>query len=174
MPTGIYKRTAAMMKRAKRNLALGRQPAARQKATNALRKIATDPEWRRKVSEQTKLAMQKPATRKKHLAGLERARKKYGPNFVGGNGAEPVQIVRDLETILILFGFRREFPIKTAGHGTGHKTPAAYKTDFGHPKRKIAIEVDGPSHGYRNRAKDEKKQTVLEALGWRVFRIRHK
>jgi hypothetical protein len=95
-------------------------------------------------------------------------------NFKGGNGQQPIPIILQLAERLEPLGFIRELPIKTKGHGTRLKVPTCYKVDFGHPKKKVAIEVDGPSHRARARQKqDRKKEIVLKALGWKVKRIKH-
>lgn len=175
MPSGIYTRTPEVLKRAKKNLAKGRLPAARKKATESIRQIAKDPEWRKRVSDGTRAAMHIPKTRERHLSGLRRTLEMYGNNFAGGNGQEPTRVVKLFAIILEPFGFVREYPIKTAGHRTTHKTPDNYKADFGHPKLKIAIELDGPSHhSHHAKAIDQKKNDVLISLGWTVFRIIHK
>ena len=174
MPSGIYPRTFEQLKRAMINLAKGRQKEAREKATKKLRKIASDPAWRDKVSEATKKAMWRPEIRKKHLAGLRKAFKKSGINFKGGNGQSPVRRVRQLALILKPQGFTRELVIPTR---QGHNTPGIpnnYKVDFGNSKTKVAIEVDGPCHHNRKqRAKDEKKDKILNQLGWTVLRFKY-
>lgn len=73
MPRGVYPRTPNQLKAAKANLAKGREPAARARASKTLKKIAQDEGWRRKVSEATKAAMRRPEVREKHLKGLAKA-----------------------------------------------------------------------------------------------------
>jgi hypothetical protein len=52
------------------------------------------------------------------------------------------------------------------------KWPAAYKIDVGHPGRKIAIEVDGPSHfAKRTQESDKRKEGFLRSEGWTVLRF---
>jgi very-short-patch-repair endonuclease len=76
--------------------------------------------------------------------------------------------------MLAPLGFRREVAIRTAGHKTGLVCPHNYKADFAHPTRRIVVELDGPSHNNRKRQlEDLRKTTILESLGWRVFRIKH-
>jgi len=173
MPSGIYHRTQEQIKKAMINLAKGRGEEARKKATEKLIKIASDPAWRNKVSDATKRAMWKPEIRKRHLRGLKRAFKKFGINFRGGNGQIPVRVVRRLARVLEPKGFIREFVIPTK---YGHNTPGIpnnYKVDFGNPQKKMAIEVDGPSHHSPERQElDKKKTKILEDLGWSVLRIK--
>lgn len=60
---------------------------------------------------------------------------------------------------------------------TGHKSPYPhhYKIDVAHPKRMLAIEVDGGSHQSPERqAQDRKKEALLTEHGWRVLRIKNK
>jgi hypothetical protein len=174
MPTGVYTRTKDVLERARANLAKGHSRASREKANAALRTRAQDPKWRERVSEGTKRAMHEPATRVKHLAGLAAAIEKHGVGFKGGNGQRPVAIVESITPGLEAQGYIREFAIRTAGHGTGLRTPTNYKVDFGNPKTKQAIEFDGPAHRpLRKRALDLKKDTVLKALGWTVTRFKH-
>ena len=47
-----------------------------------------------------------------------------------------------------------------------------YKADIANPALKIAVELDGFSHNSpKSRALDAKKEAILSALGWRVFRF---
>lgn len=174
MPTGKYKRTPEMMEKAKRSLALGRLPENRVKAATSIRKTASSPEWRARVSKATTIAMHDPAIRERHLTGLAKAFDKTGCHFKGGNGREPVAIVRLFTPMLEESGFTAELPVLTRGHGTGLRCPNAYKVDFGNQQTKTAIEFDGPSHRpLKKKALDFKKDTVLKAIGWKVIRIQH-
>lgn len=171
MPRGVYPRTANQLRAAAANLAKGREPAAREKATEKLREIARDPNWRDRVSEATTAAMHRPEVREKHLVGLAA---QSGYNFKSGNGQALTLTVRGWEALLIPLGYCREYAIATAGHGTEHRPPTSYKADFAHPETKTVVELDGPSH--RNRKQqvlDRKKDEVLIALGWTVTRVRH-
>jgi hypothetical protein len=176
MPRGVYPRTANQLKAAVANLAKGREPAAREKATDTNRRRAQDPEWIKKVSENTKKAMHRPEVRKKHLKGLKMARTKYGTNFKGGNGQVRTKTQKLMDSILEGQGFIREYPIKTKKARERFKRiPDNYKADYAHPKKKVVIELDGPSHcSQKQKAKDKKKTTILEHLGWTVLRIKHK
>ena len=174
MPKGVYPRTANQLQAAKANLAKGRSPEVRAKANSTLKENAKNEAFIVKVSEATKAAMHRPEVREKHLAGLRRSQSEHGLNFKGGNGLAPVPIVEAAALRLLPLGFIRELAIPTRGHGTEHKPPDLYKADFGHPLRRIAIEYDGPSHRpLMRRREDAKKNAVLRALGWRVFRIKH-
>jgi hypothetical protein len=107
------------------------------------------------------------------LDGVRRHIKNNGPNFKGGNGQAPTEIVMEASRILSPKGYLREFVIRTAGHGTTHNPPENYKADFANPKLKRVIELDGVSHKRTTSTKDQKKTEVLQALGWKVVRIRH-
>ena len=176
MPTGVYKRTPEMKATAKRNLALGHSKKARDKAIVSLRAVWNDEKKKDKVSDYNKKRMRDPEIRKRHLEGLKKSQKKNGINFRGGNGQIPVKIVKKWGRILEPMGFISEFVVPTVGHNTGLNPPDGYKIDFKARERdKIAIELDGPSHKpKKQRRKDEKKTYVLEALGWKVFRIKHR
>lgn len=180
MPKGIYRhkplaeRDPVVAERIRECLEAGRTPEVRKQVAKLLKTNAADPEWRAMVSSQTQVAMRSPAIRRRHLAGLKQARQKHGVNFRGGNGSPPVPKVIELALKLKPLGFIMEFPIKTKGHGTGLNAATAYKVDFGHPIRKVAVEVDGPIHRSKaNQAKDKKKTAVLNALGWTVARVKH-
>jgi hypothetical protein len=175
MPTGIYLRSPEQLRKAKNNLAKGHEKEARDKATLKLREIAKNPDWRERVSMATKEAMRKPEIRKRHLTGLRKSFQKHGVNFKGGNGQPPTQTIRQLNRIFNQIGFTRELSIPTR---IGHNTPGIpnnYKVDFGNIRTKMAIEIDGLSHRSQYRQKlDKKKTEILERLGWKVLRIKHK
>ena len=175
MPSGVYPRTKNQLKAAKANLLKGRMPEARKKATKKLKEIAQNPEWRKKVSKSTKEAMNTPRIRTKHLAGLKKAREKYGVNFRGGNGQELTEIVKLADSLFSQCGFIREYPIPTKPVRNIFKNAAsAYKADFANPEQKIVIELDGVSHlSMDQKKKDKKKTTILKALGWTVIRLCH-
>ena len=174
MPKGVYKKSPEHIAKLKKYLKLGHTPEAREKARKKMIQKAKDPEWIKKVSEGTRKAMHDPKIRQKHLKALAKNLQKYGVGYKGGNGQPKTEIVKQFCSLLEPQGFICEHPVKTAGHGTGLNTPTVYKTDFGHPIKKIAIELDGPSHrSLKARARDEKKDTVLRSLGWEVIRIKH-
>lgn len=76
--------------------------------------------------------------------------------------------------LLSRVGFITEYVIPTRGHETEYKVPTSYKVDLGHPKKRIAIELDGPCHRkLAAKAKDIKKAAVLKSLGWKVVRLSH-
>jgi len=178
MPSGVYQRTADQLKVIKANLAKGRLPEARKKATKKLKKLGLDPEWRKRVSKATKKAMNKPEVRQKHLAGLALAWEKYGPRFKGGKGGSPTEMAKLFASVLEPLGYVMEYAISTKPIRKlmpDISMRSEYNVDFGHPKKKIAIELDGPCHNsMKRKAIDEKKTLVLENLGWKVIRIKHK
>jgi hypothetical protein len=174
MPRGVYPRTPNQLQAAKANLAKGHSAEAREKANATLRAIASDEVWREKVSQATTAAMYRPEVREKHLTRLRAYQAANGFNFRGGNGLAPPAAVQKAAERLLPRGFIQELSIPTKGHGTAHAAPASYKADFGHPARRIVVEMDGPSHRpISRRREDAKKNEVLRALGWRVFRIKH-
>jgi hypothetical protein len=96
-------------------------------------------------------------------------------SMTGGNGMKTPLPVRYLYQLLN-GDWEIEYAIKT-GHnqwdGSGY--PTCYKVDLADPVRKIAIEVDGQSHGSLERKQQDQKKTVfLERLGWKVYRIKNK
>ena len=96
---------------------------------------------------------------------------KHKPIKRGGNGQ-----LLPLPQLALLHalgeGWVAEHPIPTKmGHRNGIY-PNAYKVDIANPKIKLAIELDGGSHGTLERkAQDQKKVECLVRLGWRVLRI---
>ena len=64
-----------------------------------------------------------------------------------------------------------EYPISTNSLKEG-RLPNHLKIDLANPKLKLAIELDGRSHGLRvNRLKDRKKTHFLLCCGWSVLRL---
>jgi len=175
MPTGVYKRTPELMKEVRKNLDKGRTPKVRKKVAKILKENAKDPKWREKVSEATKKSMHDPEIRKRHLAGLEKAREKYGNSFKGGNGQPMTPIVELANNLLSQCGYIREYPIRTKTVRNIFKNVAtAYKADFANPDQMIVIELDGASHlSMKQKKTDEKKDKILKALGWTVIRLSH-
>jgi hypothetical protein len=96
---------------------------------------------------------------------------KHKPIRRGGNGQ-----LRPLPQLALLHalgaGWVAEHAIATKkGHRNGIY-PNAYKVDIANPEMKLAIELDGGSHGTLERqAQDQKKVECLVQLGWRVLRI---
>lgn len=174
MGKGIYLRTQAH-RDAIRKARLGAKasPEAKKNQGIAARKTALSPEWRKRVSEGTRKKMRLPSIRRKHLAGLRRARRRYGVNFRNGNGQILQGFVLSFWKVLKPLGYIREYAIGVSNE-FGRKHGGNYKVDFGLPSVKIAIECDGPSHrSFAQQEKDRKKDAVLHRLGWRVIRVPH-
>lgn len=92
----------------------------------------------------------------------------HGPKERGGNGHGPTIP----ETILSnALGWPIGVVVKTeAGRSSGY--PPCYKLDIANSYLKIAIEVDGQSHGtIKRKAQDAKKTGFLESKGWKVLRF---
>lgn len=172
MPSGIYYRTPQVKALQRRCLEKGRNnPDVRAKALASIISVWTE-EKRMEMSKRMKKRLHEKDLRKKHLASMKGHKGKQF--FKGGNGQRPIRIVRRLAKLLCRVGFVRELAVPTVGHDTGLSAPPAYKVDFGHPKKRIAIEVDGPAHKLiKKTAKDIKKAKVLKALGWEVLRLSH-
>lgn len=91
----------------------------------------------------------------------------------GGNGRGMSRHEWMLSQFLIP-GWVWNLPVKTkaARAAVQDAIPPAYKPDFAWPEKMVCLEVDGHTHKSRAiAAKDAKKTTVLEALGWRVLRV---
>jgi len=93
------------------------------------------------------------------------------PKVRGGNGQEMPIPQRVLLTALGI-GWYAEHIVLT---GKKIGLPNCYKIDIAHPKKMIAIEVDGGSHSLLARkTQDKKKTTFLESKGWAVYRFSNK
>lgn len=136
------------------------------------RQRAISPAWRKRVSEGTRKKMRLPHIRRKHLAGLRRARAKHGVNFKGGMHQKPVKYVLSFWKVLKPLGYLMEFPVslKHLHLSKGHH----YMLDFALVENKINIECDGPKHrSFAQQDKDRIRDSRLKALGWKVIRVPH-
>ena len=93
------------------------------------------------------------------------------PKIRGGNGCGPTHCEQLLLDALSVHGYIWQFVVKTGKHPG---CPNHYKIDLAHPTMKIAVEVDGASHGSKLRQKqDAKKTAFLVGCGWKVFRFKN-
>ena len=129
---------------------------------------SADPKWRRKVSERTREAMQRPETRQRHLDALSCVfdLSENGNNFTGGQGQQLNNNEQLYFDILVPLGYAHNHRLKY-GQGRGQY----YRLDFALVEAHIAIEIDGSSHRDRQE-KDELRDQRLHSLGWKVVRIR--
>lgn len=128
-----------------------------------LRANATNPAFGLKVSKAVTEAMNRPEVKKKHLAGLRKARKTYGVNF----GRDTLE--KEFSKTLIPLGYVEQFSIPR-GKGSGNR----YVLDFALVNEKIAIELDGPKHRpYKQQRYDANRDDFLRSLGWKVIRVKH-
>ncbi len=145
-------------------------PETKAKLSKIHRKSACSPEWLERVSQGTRKAMRNPSTRRKHLAGLRRARAVHGINFKGGSGQQSVPYVVNLAKVLCPLGYIQEFPVRGLKLGKGK----SFRLDFALPKEKIAIECDGAKHRpFSQKEKDKQRDVILKAHGWKVIRVVH-
>ena len=111
----------------------------------------------------------RPEVRAKMSASMQ------GRTFLsrGGNGKLTRQQVCLSEA---LNNAPMEYPIRTAEvAGMLPTLPPCYKVDVALPEYRLAIEVDGRSHNSPKwRFLDRRKESVLVALGWLVFRCSNK
>lgn len=94
----------------------------------------------------------------------------WKPQIHQGNG----HVTVPQQLLACALGWPMEVAILTEQpRGSGY--PPAYKVDIGNIALKVAIEVDGGSHGTKARKEeDRKKDTLLASLGWRVLRFSNK
>lgn len=97
----------------------------------------------------------------------------HQPRIRGGNG-RPATATEALMAQLL--GWDTQVIVRTGCTPVpGALYPTHYKIDVGHSGLKIAIEIDGSSHGLLKRKEQDRKKTrFLESLGWTVFRFSNK
>lgn len=106
-----------------------------------------------------------------HTPWLKGIKLSYDPfkNYRGGNGrplTAPQQVLLDT----LGNKWKAEHAISLGGRIPNY--PTSYKVDLALVERRIAIEIDGNTHGSpASRDKDKKKDTKLRELGWVVWRI---
>src|SRR5580692_2892943 len=171
MPSGVYIRKPSKLRdeAIAKNFAKGHTKESREKALQSIQQTWTE-EKREATSIRTQAIMRTPKVREKHLEAL-----KNNPcNFRGGNGQPLTEVVKMAQELLAPLGFIRECPVSTKGIITNFPVPGTYRVDFGHPGRKIAIELDGVSHlSSLERKRDIKKTAILHMVKWKVIRIKH-
>jgi len=114
--------------------------------------------------------MTNPETRKKVSNTLKRI--KHKPPIQGGNGRGPTVPEKKLMLRLKHMNGWRFNVIVPLGVRIKGGYPTHYKIDIGHPKKKIAIEVDGYSHmAIKRQEQDRRKDLKLRDLGWIVLRF---
>lgn len=94
-------------------------------------------------------------------------------NFKAGNGkiSEVEQIAYN---ILVPLGFIYNYAIGMKEIRIAYpekKFASNYKPDFVDLRKKIAIEIDGNSHGGKNKLVDNKKEFALAYYGFKIFRF---
>lgn len=170
MPRGVYVKKLGVHGKHKRTPeTLAKQSESMREASKA---FSDDPEWRRRVSEGTRERMHDPEVRERHLAGLERARQEspMGSSWRGGQGCEPNSLEKSYDWLLIA-GYVSNFPVHVTL--SSQLAPSLwYRLDYALPEAKMGFEIDGPTHK-KKQEKDAVKSYVLEALGWKIIRIRH-
>lgn len=113
-----------------------------------------------------RMKQKNPMFKDQHRERMKQTLKEIGhkPPVQGGNGRGLTVPQRMLSEAL---GWETEIAIKTPGM-KWH----ALKVDMGHRGAKIAVEVDGASHGaLKRQQQDREKTAALESLGWIVLRF---
>jgi len=93
----------------------------------------------------------------------------HGPSVRGGNG-RGMTVPQSLLLDALGSPWRAEFVLPLGASALKLGYPTHYKIDLANPDRKLAIEVDGFSHGSRRHI-DVKKDEKLRSLGWTVLRF---
>ena len=114
--------------------------------------------------------MHMPGVREKATATLRRIG--HRPSVQGGNGRGPTvweaRLCRALNRKV--YGWEINHVVKTLN---GY-LPAHYKLDVAHPVFRVAIEVDGETHGSKlMRYRDERKDRWLRGHRWKALRFKN-
>ena len=143
---------------------------AYQSKTSSIRMAETN---RKYASERMK--KNNPMKNRESREKMSRTLKLIGhkPKIQGGNGrglTEPQRkIIQSLRVKGICCVAEHAIPTKKQ-KGTGY--PYCYKVDIAILSKKVAIEIDGRSHGLIQRQViDLKKDALLKSLGWTVLRF---
>lgn len=112
-----------------------------------------------------------PMHRDDNLERMRNTLKSMGhrPPWQGGNG-RGLTVPQGRLLAALGDGWVAEHSVRTyAKRGT---LPGALKVDLAHPERKIAVEVDGYSHGLKRvQSADAAKEAFLTGHGWTVLRF---
>lgn len=163
------------------NRGLTKETSASVRSTSEKAKaMSRDPEWKARWAEGHREGQRKrfedPAER---AASRERALQMIQDGKVipyggraHGNGATPTESEAEMLRRLRSHGFTGNYVLMT-GVPRGNGYPTAYKIDLANEAAKVAVEIDGSSHGgAARREADAKKTSFLESKGWRVLRFR--
>lgn len=145
-----------------------------------LRKTCSKQCYQRNVSERmtrtnrqhasARMKTNNPMHRGDNLERMKQTLREMGhrPRVRRGNGHGATEAEACIAAVL---GWPTNVIVKThMKRGSGY--PHHYKIDVGNTKLKIAIEVDGPSHGaLARKSQDRKKEDFLRGLGWIVLRV---
>lgn len=95
----------------------------------------------------------------------------HKPTTRGGNGHPPTFPEAIIAQAL---GWLTGVTVRTnTTRGSG--LPSHYKLDVADPESLMCVEIDGGSHcTLVRKAQDQKKETFLRGLGWKVFRVTNK
>lgn len=139
-----------------RTARMSRLSSARMAATN--RKYASE-----RMRERN--PMRRPESVEKMRASLQRIG--HQPTVRGGNGKPLSEPQKALANALM---WPTEWVVKT-GKPRRPGVPTCYKVDIANPTLKVAVEVDGASHGLlARREADRRKDEFLSGSGWLVLR----
>ena len=123
----------------------------------------------RAVAELARVAAMNPCESPEVRTKISATLKAMGhrPSIRGGNG-RGMTVPQSMMKEVLGDGWTDEFALSLGQKTEGY--PTNYKLDLAHPGLKIAIEVDGLSHGSR-RELDAKKDAKVAEFGWTVLRF---
>lgn len=81
-----------------------------------------------------------------------------------------------INDFMVSLGFEYELPINMKEYKLNNpelKLATHYKPDFANKDLKIAIELDGKSHTYKEKETDKKKEKALEYYGYITYRFKN-
>jgi len=149
------------------------RPGIKRDATGKMISYMREYLWRKQrfcsisCAKKAENAMWIPGVRARVSQTLKQRR--YAPVERGGNGKLTTPQVRLLKRLGPQWC--PELPVPT-GHPRPFGLPKSVKIDLAHPEKKIAIELDGPSHqSPMKREADKRKVAFLLLNGWCVLRL---
>ena len=168
MPRGVYVRTSEI----RAAIALSRigtkaSEKTKAKLSEIRRRKCNEPDWRKRMSEQTRNGWKDPDVRAAMLEGqhINFGARPNGSNFPIGIP----QTEQDFIAILCPVGYIHGYIIST--HRPENNGGGYYKLDFAHSDAKVDIEIDGSSHRGKEK-QDARRDAFLRANGWKVIRIK--
>lgn len=134
-------------------------------------------EQKKRISEGTKKGMNNDIVNNKlRNAAKRNANKERFLNSRRYNWSTKTPAEEYINSFMESLDFIYEYPVNMKEYRKNYpklKIPTYYRPDFVNPKLKIAIELDGKSHTYKNRDLDIKKENALKYYGYEIYRFKN-